>query len=335
MIIFLVILFGSLLPTFIYLLATWWLDRYEKEPVWLLILSFFWGAVPAIILSLIFEILLDMPVSSFLGQTFVSTLFSGSVNAPVVEETFKALALLCLVLIFHREFDDELDGLVYGAMIGFGFALTENIFYFFSVMSKGGFGAGIFNIFMRTFIFGFNHAFWTAIIGATIGYARLSKGFSKRILVPFSGWLLAIVLHGIHNAGVLVVQQTFCLSFCIILTVNWGGLALIISVAILILKKESRWIKEQLSDEVKKGELSEYDYNLLSSSSRRMNLRWKVLTKSGFRGYRNLGKFFQSATELAFKKQHLETDKIKDEVIEKLRNKFIENKEKAEKYLKY
>ena len=47
----------ALVPTLFYILLVWWLDRYEKEPVSLLVLAFVWGAVPSIILSLIAEIL--------------------------------------------------------------------------------------------------------------------------------------------------------------------------------------------------------------------------------------------------------------------------------------
>ena len=43
---------GALIPTTVYVLFVWWLDRYEKEPLWLLALAFLWGAVPAAIISL-------------------------------------------------------------------------------------------------------------------------------------------------------------------------------------------------------------------------------------------------------------------------------------------
>ena len=43
----LVALLGALIPTVFYVLFVWWLDRYDKEPVWLLALAFAWGAMPA------------------------------------------------------------------------------------------------------------------------------------------------------------------------------------------------------------------------------------------------------------------------------------------------
>ena len=36
----LVAILGALIPTLFYVAFVWWLDRYEKEPLWLLALSF-------------------------------------------------------------------------------------------------------------------------------------------------------------------------------------------------------------------------------------------------------------------------------------------------------
>ena len=52
------------------------------------------------------------------------------VQAPIVEEVGKGLGLLLLFVTARRAFDGPVDGVVYGALIGAGFALTENIQYF-------------------------------------------------------------------------------------------------------------------------------------------------------------------------------------------------------------
>ena len=52
----------ALAPALLYVLLIWWLDRYEKEPISLAILAFVWGATPAILLALVFEILLGIPL---------------------------------------------------------------------------------------------------------------------------------------------------------------------------------------------------------------------------------------------------------------------------------
>jgi RsiW-degrading membrane proteinase PrsW (M82 family) len=304
--VFLIALFGALIPTVFYVLFVWWLDRYEKEPLWLLCLVFLWGAIPAAVVSVILEFLFDIPVQALGDQGLISSLVSISVGAPLIEESAKGIALIGLVLVFLREFDDVLDGIVYGAMIGFGFAMTENLVgYFLPILGAEGVGAGLTNIFLRTTVFGFNHAFWTGITGAAVGYARLSRDWGRRLVAPVGGWTLAVLLHAIHNAGVTLVQQTFCLSLGVSLLVDWGGLVLLLVVVITVLRRESRWIRRGLVEEVRSGSIGPREFELLCSAGQRLLIRWEAWGRGGRVAYRAIGRYYQCATELAFKKQHL------------------------------
>lgn len=297
---------GALIPTIIYIALVWWLDRYEKEPLWLLALAFLWGAIPAAITSVFLELVLDVPIAALGGESLMADLASVSVGAPLIEESAKGIALIALVLIFQREFDDVLDGIVYGAMIGFGFAFSENLFgYFLPILRQEGLVQGLTNIWMRTLVFGFNHAFWTGITGAAVGYARLSRGWAQRLLVPVAGWMTAVLLHAIHNAGATLVAQTACLSLGVSLAVDWGGLLLLLGIAFMVLRKERMWIERGLVEEVRRGALSPQEFDLLRSAGQRMWVRWHAWNRGGRVAYRSVGRYYQCATELAFKKEHL------------------------------
>jgi RsiW-degrading membrane proteinase PrsW (M82 family) len=306
MLVSVVALLGALIPTIFYVGTIWWLDRYEKEPPWLLALAFLWGAFPAAIASVLVELALDIPIAALGGESLVANLASASISAPLVEESAKGIALIGLVLVFRHEFDDVLDGIVYGAMIGFGFAFTENLFaYFLPILREEGIGSGLTNIVLRTLVFGLNHAFWTGIIGAAVGYARLSRDWGRRIVVPFAGWTMAVLLHAIHNAGAALVEQTACLSLGVSLLVDWGGVLLLLSIALLVLRRESLWIERGLVEEVRRGALSHQEYDLLRSAGQRTWVRWRAWNRGGRTAYRAVGRYYQCATELAFKKQHL------------------------------
>lgn len=297
---------GAVLPTVFYVAFVWWLDRYEKEPLWLLALSFLWGAIPAAIVSVLLELVLDIPIAAVGGDTLMADLASVSVSAPLVEESVKGIALIGLVIGFRREFDDIMDGIVYGAMIGFGFAFTENLFsYFIPILTTEGIGSGLTNIFLRAVVFGFNHAFWTGITGAALGYARLARSRARRLLVPLLGWTAAVLAHGIHNTGAVLVEETSCLSLVISLLVDWGGVLLLLLIAALVLRKESQWIERGLQEEVRRGALSPEEYALLRSAGQRMWVRWQAWGQGGRAAYREVGQYYQTATELAFVKQHL------------------------------
>jgi hypothetical protein len=116
---------------------------------------------------------------------------------------------------------------------------------------------------------------------------------------------MAVLFHGLHNAGAVLVDQTFCLSLGVSLVVDWGGLLLLLIIAFLVLRKEGEWIERGLVDEVRRGALSPQEFDLLRSAGRRARVRWKAWSQGGRSAYRSVGQYFQSATELAFRKQHL------------------------------
>ncbi len=306
MLIVAIAILGALIPTLFYVLFVWWLDRYEKEPAWLLALAFLWGAVPAALLSVILEILFDLPLTILGEESLAANLISVAIGAPLIEESCKGVALLGLLLLFRREFDDVLDGIIFGAMIGFGFAFTENsLAYFLPILSEEGIGAGLLNILMRAVVFGLNHAFWTGITGAALGYARVSRTWGWRLLVPLGGWGLAMSLHGIHNAGATLAEHTGCLSLLLSLVVDWGGVLLLLAVAVLVLRKEKRWVERGLVEEVRRGVLSPQEFELLRSPGQRLRARWQARGYGGRQASRAVERYFQCATELSFKKEHL------------------------------
>src|SRR5512144_597912 len=118
----LIAILAAAVPALVYGWLIWWLDRYEKEPLWLIAVAFLWGSLPAIGLSVLFEVVLQVPLAS---STIGPDLASWGLAA-LVEEPIKALALVGLFLFMRREFDGPLDGIVYGSLVGFGFSMTEN-----------------------------------------------------------------------------------------------------------------------------------------------------------------------------------------------------------------
>lgn len=301
-----VAILGALIPTTIYVLVLWWIDRYEKEPVWLLAVAFVWGAVPAAILSIIFELLFDIPLSHLTTDTVLTNLLSAGIGAPLIEESFKGIALVLMLLLFRNAFDNVLDGIVYGAMIGFGFAFTENVVaYFLPILHDQGLGAGLLNILLRTVVFGLNHALWTGITGAAVGYARLARGWGRRLLAPVGGWCLAVAMHSLHNAGASLVQETLCLSLGFSVLVDWGGIVVLGVVIVVELRNQSRWIERGLFQEVREGALSQQEFDLLRSAPRRSAVQLRARRRAGRTGSRAVSCYFQAATCLAFRRHHL------------------------------
>jgi len=55
--------------------------------------------------------------------------FEVAAVASVTEELLKLVVVVVVALLAHREFDDAMDGIVYGSMAGLGAALEESVFY--------------------------------------------------------------------------------------------------------------------------------------------------------------------------------------------------------------
>ena len=316
-------LLASGIATALYAWLVWWLDRYEKEPWWLLALVFLWGAVPAVILSVAIELILDIPIS-VLGHGLAYEIAGSSMVAPVVEEIAKGLAVFGVLLFVRREMDDVLDGIVYGAMAGLGFALTENFFYFVGSLQEGGWGVWMVVVLMRAIVFGLNHAFFTGVTGAAVGYARLSTNAVARLFVPVLGLGGAVVFHSIHNFGSTLASVT-CLSLLVSLLSDWGGL-LMLGLAIgLVWRQEKQWIRAQLASEVGTT-LRREVYELTASYRKRLGVQFRALLRGDIRTWWLSQRLAQTATELAFKKHQLAT--LGDEegarpVIEKLRERLV------------
>ncbi|MGQ9666014.1 MAG: PrsW family intramembrane metalloprotease [Anaerolineae bacterium] len=314
---------AAAIPTFLYVLLIRWLDRYEKEPAWLLAAAFLWGAMPAVIISLIFEFILGLPWQ-LAGGSLLTGFVEASLIAPIVEEVVKALALWGLLVIFRAEFDDVLDGVIYGALIGFGFAMTEHFFYLLGSFGEGGFSSLITTAVLRVGIFGFTHAVFTAITGAGFGYARNAPSRNAGRLMIFVALAGAMAFHAVHNFGATLVQA-FPGALILSLANNAAGFLLVGLIILLALSQEKRWIAEELRDEIGVS-LSEEGYAVLirrrAGAARRMG---KLACMAGIR-VSKLAELRRLATELAFKKaQHRAGDRSPklEESIARLRQEII------------
>jgi RsiW-degrading membrane proteinase PrsW (M82 family) len=296
---FLCFLFG-LMPAAVYGWFVDWLDRHEKEPWWLLALAFGWGAIPAIILALFAQIVLDIPTTwVFSSEGLAYEVVGGSVWAPLTEELAKGLGLVLILLVAQREVDNVLDGIVYGAMAGLGFAFTENLFYFGGALIEGGWGNWAFVVLLRTIPFGLNHAFFSGVLGAALALAYLSRNPLVRICSLVGGFFTAVIFHGLHNLGA-VLAGTSCITLFLSLIVDWGGILVLGMVIGLIWRQEKSWIVRQLN-----GEVTVEVYQTLTSWGRWQGLRWEAILRGDWSTWRRLGRLRKAATELAFSKQRL------------------------------
>jgi RsiW-degrading membrane proteinase PrsW (M82 family) len=293
-------LIAALVPTLIYGWFVNWLDRFEKEPWWLLALVFLWGAIPAFIVAVVAQLILDIPTTWVLAEdTLAYELAGGSLWAPITEEIAKSLGIVLVLVLARREIDSILDTIVFGAMAGLGFAFTENILYFASALAEDGWGGWVFVVLLRTIPFGLNHAFFTGLTGAGLGAAYFGLRTLVKLAAPIGGIIAGMLFHSIHNLGASLAA-TNCVTICFSFVFDWSGILMLGLLVALIWRQEKSWMVLHLADEV-----TDEVYQLATSWRNWRSARWKALIQADMTTWRKLGYTRQAATELAFKKHQL------------------------------
>ncbi|GAC1350792.1 MAG: hypothetical protein NVSMB27_36730 [Ktedonobacteraceae bacterium] len=291
------------------------IDRYEREPWFLRLAAFLWGAIIAIPFALLLERKIYAYLSNLLPNTsdVLSSVLQG-LNAGVTEETIKGLGLLLLFFVLRDEFDNVTDGIVYGALIGAGFAMVENSLYFALDFKS----FPVFLIIYRIVLGWLGHSTFTVCFGAALGYVRHTKMRWRQIVLPLVGYLCAVGLHSFfdfvdfqasaalnafpNNSGVAFLSLVALIGDYI---PPFLAQMFLLYVLIKALAHEAAVIREFLAVEVSSGVVKVNEYALLQNSFQRTRTERQVWRRSGFRQWLRVKALYQTEIGLAFRKWHV------------------------------
>jgi RsiW-degrading membrane proteinase PrsW (M82 family) len=185
----------------------WLLDYYDREPLSLVLGALAWGAVGATSLSAVANDAWGGVLARLAGPDFAAT-WGAAITAPVVEESLKAIGVVLIYLIARDELNDVMDGFVYGAMVGLGFAVVEDVYYFVAKFG-GDVGGVLAGFFMRVIAGGlYGHVLYTGLTGMGIAYfvtRRGDAGLARRRLVAAALFGVGMAAHFIWNSPLLNV----------------------------------------------------------------------------------------------------------------------------------
>ncbi|HEV8579472.1 MAG TPA: PrsW family intramembrane metalloprotease [Thermoanaerobaculia bacterium] len=291
----------SFVPAFLCAAFIYWIDRYEKEPKLLLGGVFWWGAVVAAGGALVSQLFLEGTVELATGSAETAQLAGATLFAPLTEESLKGMAVLVVFLIFRREFDSVLDGLVYAGVAALGFAATENVLYYIDANTKHGVEGMLGLWFVRGVLGAWDHPFYTAWIGLGLAVTRLSLSGAIRWLAPPAGWGLAVGAHSLHNVLATAAPRIHELGVVMFL-LDWTGWFVIAVVLLGAVWRERQMLRLQLADEVMRGTLDERQYRTALSAGFHLGARVRALGSGRLLATR---RFYRLCGELAHKKQQL------------------------------
>jgi RsiW-degrading membrane proteinase PrsW (M82 family) len=179
------------------LLLLWYFQSHDLKPeparvVWA---TFFLGVavIPGVLL-------LDWPFQALLvsriEEPHLAGLGAAFFTAAIPEELFK-LIVVRGYSARHREFDEPMDGIVYGVAASLGFATLENVLY----VGQGGIGVAV----MRAITAVPGHAFFGAVMGYFVGQSRFAATGRARAAVL--AYVVPVILHGLYDFPLLTLQN--------------------------------------------------------------------------------------------------------------------------------
>jgi RsiW-degrading membrane proteinase PrsW (M82 family) len=267
-----------------------WLDRYEPEPGRYLLAALGWGGVVAVVISFVAEqLLFALPGT----DAFIDT----AVIAPVVEEAGKGLFLIAVLLLRRHQLHGVLDGLVYAALVGIGFAFVEDVLYYLSALMQGGGFALTATFVLRGIISPFAHPLFTAATGLGVGIAVSTRRPVLRWLAPVLGFALAVLLHAIWNGSTYYGTEGFSTAYGAIML---PALVVLLAVAIWARVREGRMLTSALLQTTALGWTRPEEIRWVARLEDRVSSRGYARRHGGRPAQEALRAFQQTLTEIAF-----------------------------------
>jgi RsiW-degrading membrane proteinase PrsW (M82 family) len=176
-------------------------DQYEHEPRRLILKIFLVGAVlvlPVVVVEVVGSLLVPPPTNPI--ALFLYLL----IVVGLVEESSKYFAIRISVY-GSPAFKEPMDGLVFGAIAGLGFAAPENLLYVLRHGAALGIVRGVLSV--------PGHALWGSIIGYYL--ARQKVGLDR--YAGIKGLLIAVILHTLFDYALIVADPLVGLAVAVII----------------------------------------------------------------------------------------------------------------------
>ena len=198
-------------PVIIILVYVYIRDKYEKEPLGLLLKALLGGGLTIIPIVLVSGWLEGYKVY-FTG--FQQVGYVAFILAALVEEFFK-FAVLFFLIWRNKEFNEKFDGIVYAVFISLVFAWVANISYVFNYGESAGY--------LRALTAVPAHALFGVTMGYYFSFAKFGHNKRKNINM-FLALFMPVLLHGIYDFILMSGHYMYLLLFIpFVIYLWWSG----------------------------------------------------------------------------------------------------------------
>lgn len=289
----------SSLAMAVVVLAYLWLDRWEPEPLRLLVLAFLWGASVAVVVAVALELYVESLISS--GETTTVSFTSVTIGAPVIEEAAKGLFLLIMMTGYRRnELNSLTDCLVYAGITAAGFAWLEDILYIGGGDSVAG---SLLTAALRLIMGPFAHPLFTTMIGIGVYFALRQRNVVAKAVYIVLGYVGAVIMHGLWNGSSLLSVQAYLLVY-VLWMVPIFGLAIALGVASR--RREQRVVAAKLPGMVAAGLVTPNEATWLGTIGNRKRAIGEATRFGGRPAGKAVKNFAAQVVELAFVRDRID-----------------------------
>jgi len=300
-------------------------DQFEPEPAALVGVALLWGGVVA----LTFASVANSSMLSFLQHVLPAAQvdsWGAAIVAPINEEFYKGMGLIFLYLMAKDEFNSVMDGLVYGAMIGLGFQVIENVQYFMLAAGESGGGqAGpvVSMFFLRVVLSGlYSHMLFTGVMG--FGFAlfvtQRQRSPAHRLGVLTLCALIAWAAHFVWNSPwleTLMSEGTTAFVLAIVIK-GMPFLALVVLLAVFARRRETLAFTRLMATEVGSDVVTEEEFEILRSARRRRQTLRRIKRSRGAAAEAVLRRLMRAQMDLALFRGRV--DSMSDSALEAQRD---------------
>ena len=197
---------SAVTPAILILLFVYKQDKFP-EPKRIVFKTFLFGCATVLGIDLIIPVLDNFNDNYFKDNTFY--FFESFIRAAFLEELFK---LMVIVFFCTRkaDFDEPMDGLVYGVAASLGFAAYENIGYVLHFYEDPSFSIAIFRAFTAVPLHG--------LCGIIMGFLVTQCIFEKKnnYLNLVLALLVPVGLHGLYNFSYSSPSVSYQIAFIVL-----------------------------------------------------------------------------------------------------------------------
>ncbi|HEX4360626.1 MAG TPA: PrsW family intramembrane metalloprotease [Pseudonocardia sp.] len=276
------------------------LDLPVPRPRPLLGVAVGWGGLVAAGLTYFANAQLDDVLVKLAAPRFVAA-WSSAIEAPVTEESLKALGVATVVLLARRRLTGASDGLFYGALVGLGFADIENIHQ--ALVAAAGQPrdstlAAVLYLLGRGLLWGWAmHVPWTAVAGAGVVWAavRRNRPLPVRLGVALLALLAAAALHALWDSPLGWSDTDLGRTALVMLAI----LAPVGVLTWLALRDQARRFAGELGGLADPTLADAAEIGALGSPLRRFGVCWNAYVLAGRGGLRAVRRLQGAQAELA------------------------------------